>query len=192
MSTTEQRVAIVTGAARGIGAATAVTAGRRGPRRRRTRPRRGGLQGHRGEDHRGRRHGPRRRLRRLRRGAGGGRCRPRRRRARAHRPILVNNAGRAPRQPAVQDERVRLGHRDERAPARRVPDGAGRPEAHGRRQVRPDRQPLLQSPRSATAARPTTPPRRPVCRASPRPSPSSSASSASPPTPSPPASSSPR
>ena len=34
----------------------------------------------------------------------------------------------------------------------------------------------------ATGARPTTPPPRPACRASPRPSPSSSASSASPPT----------
>ncbi len=45
--------------------------------------------------------------------------------------------------------------------------------------------------RSATAARPTTPPPRPVSRASPRPSPSSSASSASPPTPSRPASSPP-
>lgn len=40
-------------------------------------------------------------------------------------------------------------------------------------------------------ARSTTPPPRPASRASPRPSPSSSASSASPPTPSPPASSSP-
>lgn len=56
--------------------------------------------------------------------------------------ILVNNAGCPPRQPPLQDERVRLGHRHERAPAGRLPDEPRRAEAHGRRQVRPDRQPL--------------------------------------------------
>ena len=49
--------------------------------------------------------------------------------------------------------------------------------------LRPHRQPLVAPRRWATAARPTTPPPRPACRASPRPWPSSSASSASPPTP---------
>ena len=38
---------------------------------------------------------------------------------------------RAPRQPAVQDDRRRLGHGDRGAPARRVPVHPGRAEAHG-------------------------------------------------------------
>ncbi len=83
-----------------------------------------------------------------------------------------------PRQPAVQDDRGRLGRRDERAPARRVPDDQGLPGAHDRAErYGRDRQPLRRPRRRATAARPTTPPPRPACRASPRPSPSSSASS---------------
>ncbi len=51
---------------------------------------------------------------------------------------------RAPRQPAVQDDRRRLGHGPGRAPARRVPDEPGLPEAHGGPAVRPDRQPVVQ------------------------------------------------
>ena len=47
--------------------------------------------------------------------------------------VLVNNAGRDPRQPAVQDDRGRLGHGAGRAPARRVPDEPGGAEAHGGR-----------------------------------------------------------
>lgn len=142
MSTTEQRVAIVTGAARGIGAATAVRLAAEGravavldldeaackdtvekitaaawP-------------------------GPRRRLRRVGQRSGGGRRRAGRRRARCP-DDPRQQRGRAPRQPALQDERVRLGHRDERAPQGCVPDGQGRPEAHGGRQVRPDRLAVL-------------------------------------------------
>ena len=47
-----------------------------------------------------------------------------------------------PRQPAVQDDGRGLGRRDERAPARCVPDDACDAEVHGRRRVRPDREPL--------------------------------------------------
>ncbi len=47
-----------------------------------------------------------------------------------------------PRQPAVQDDRGRLGRGDERAPARVVPDEPGGAEAHGRGEVRQDPQPL--------------------------------------------------
>ena len=49
---------------------------------------------------------------------------------------------RHPRQPAVQDDRGRLGHRDGRAPAGLVPDEPRRAEAHGRREVGPHRQPV--------------------------------------------------
>ena len=47
-----------------------------------------------------------------------------------------------PRQHAVQDDGRRLGRRHERAPARRVPDDQGHPEAHDRGRLRPHRQPL--------------------------------------------------
>ena len=50
---------------------------------------------------------------------------------------------RDPRQPAVQDDRRRLGHGPRRAPARRVPDDQGRAEVHGRSAVRAHRQPVL-------------------------------------------------
>ncbi len=48
-----------------------------------------------------------------------------------------------PRRPAVQDDRRRLGHGDGRPPARRVPDDQGGAEVHGRPEMGPDRQPLL-------------------------------------------------
>ena len=96
-----------------------------------------------------------------------------------------------PRQPAVQDDRRRLGPGDQRPPARRLPDDPGRAEAlRGRRSTaRSSTSPA--SPPSATAARPTTPPPRWASRASPAPSASSSARTASTPTRSPPASSPP-
>ena len=84
--------------------------------------------------------------------------------------VLVNNAGRDPRQPAVQDDRGRLGHGAGRAPARRVPDEPGGAEAHGGRSASAGSSTCPPPPRWATAARPTTPRPRPACRASPRPS----------------------
>ena len=138
-----ERVAIVTGAARGIGAATARAAGRRRLRRRRRRPGRG--------------RGARTRWtaiaatggRALAVGAdvadadaGGGRGRPGRRRARpADRPGQQRR--RPPGQPAVQDDRRGLGHGPGRPPAGRVPDEPGRAEVHDRAAVGPHRQPLL-------------------------------------------------
>ena len=56
--------------------------------------------------------------------------------------VLVNNAGVAAGQHAVQDVRLRLGHRHERAPARGLPHDPRRPEAHDRGQVGPDREPV--------------------------------------------------
>lgn len=142
MSTTEQRVAIVTGAARGIGAATAVRLAAEGRSvavldldeaackdtvEKITAA--GGTALAVGCDVSDSRPG------------GSGRRAGRRRAGRADDPR--EQRGRAPRQPAVQDERVRLGPRDERAPQGRVPDGEGRPGPHGRGQVRPDRLALL-------------------------------------------------
>ena len=136
------RVAVVTGAARGIGfgtatrfaeegasvaiidldeAAAAEAAGEAAGRRRRE-----------GDRHRLRRQ--RRRVRRRRRGPGrrGARRHPHPRQQRRHHP----------RQPALQDDRGRLGPGHGRAPQGRVPDDPGRAEALRRAEVRQDPQPL--------------------------------------------------
>ena len=136
------RVAVVTGAARGIGFGTATRFAEEGasvaildldeasaaeaaaklPLVER-RP---------GDRHRLRRQ--QHRVRRGRRGAG-------RRRARRD-PHPGQQRRRHPRQPALQDDRRRLGHGDERPPAWCVRDDPGRPEALRRPEVRQDRQPL--------------------------------------------------
>ena len=68
--------------------------------------------------------------------------RPRRRRARCADGARQQRRHH-PRQHALQDERRRLGRRDERPPARLVPHDARDPEAHDRREVRSHRQPQL-------------------------------------------------
>src|SRR3954454_11071545 len=110
-------------------------------RRRRPGSRRGPGQGH-GRGDRGRRwQGSGRGRRRQRRRAGRGRRRAHRRGAgRADRP--GQQRGRHPRQHAVQDDRVRLGHGHERPLARRLPDDPRGAEVHDRGQVRPDREPV--------------------------------------------------
>ena len=57
--------------------------------------------------------------------------------------ILVNNAGILRDNLHLQDDRRRLGRRDERAPAGRVPDDPCRSGPHDAGGVRPHRQPLL-------------------------------------------------
>ena len=91
---------------------------------------------------------------------GRGRCRAGRRRARP--------AGRArqqrrhhPRQPHLQDDRGRLGRRDERAPQGRVPHDQGLPGAHDDREATAASSTSRRRRPRATAARPTTPPPRP-------------------------------
>ncbi|CAA9221134.1 MAG: 3-oxoacyl-[acyl-carrier protein] reductase, partial [uncultured Blastococcus sp.] len=110
-------------------------------RRRRPRPGRGAGQGHR-RGHRVRGwEGAGRRRRRERLRAGGGRRRADRHRAR--RPDRAGEQRRRPaRQHAVQDVGLRLGHRDERAPAGRLPHDPRGPEVHDRCQVGPHRQPV--------------------------------------------------
>ena len=142
MAEQHQQVAIVTGAGRGIGAAIAARLGADGmavacldideASAQETADRLAAP----GRD---RRRVRRRRQRRGRRRAGGGRGR---------RPAGgADRAGQqrrgAPRQPAVQDVRQRLGHRDAGAPARHLPDDPGHPAAHDRGVVRPDREPVL-------------------------------------------------
>ena len=70
-----------------------------------------------------------------------GRRRARRRRARRD-PHPGQQRRHHPRQPAVQDDRGRLGPGHERAPPGRVPDDQGRAEALRRAEVRQDPQPL--------------------------------------------------
>ena len=140
--------------------------------RRGARPRRGRLRRHRRPDQG-------RRWRRDRGGRGRGR-RGQRDRGRGPGGRGAGRADRAgeqrrhhPGQPAVQDERRRLGRRHGRAPARGLPDDQGRPEAHGRPPSSAGSSTCPASRRWATGARSTTPRPRPACRASPRPSPSS-------------------
>jgi NAD(P)-dependent dehydrogenase (short-subunit alcohol dehydrogenase family) len=91
---------------------------------------------------------------------------------------LVNNGRYHRRQHAVYDDRRRLGCCHERSPARLVPDEQGHPEVHEPSHVGQIVN-LPACPRSATAARRTTPPRRPASKDSPRPWRSNSASSGS-------------
>ena len=110
MSTTEQRVAIVTGAARGIGAATAVRLAAEGRAVAVLDLDEAACKDTVEKITAAGRQGARRRLRRLRRGPGGGRRGAGRRGARrADHPR--EQRGRAPRQPAVQDERRPTGTR---------------------------------------------------------------------------------
>ena len=105
--------------------------------------------------------------------------------------VLVNNAGVTRDNLLFKMTDAGLGPRHARAPAGLVPHDPRRAEAHDRGDSGAGSSTCRAPRRWATAARPTTPPRRRACRASPRPSPSSWASSASRPTRSPRGSSSP-
>ena len=143
MSEASQRVAVVTGGARGIGAGTAKRLASDGLAVAVLDLKEGDCGGDGGRNHLRRRQGARGRRRCQRRRPGAGRCGQGRRRARAAR-CPDQQRRRDPGQHAVQDDCRRLGHGARHAPARLVPDEQGVPEAHGGPAVRPDRQPVVQ------------------------------------------------